>query len=167
MVVSISAISRFIVMRPGSPASWINVLCNAVMIALLGHLLSPFLAAPVLAALSVTIFSMYPGRMRMVGVYFIMVCAVLGPWLLEVLGVLDRTTSIVGNTLVLHFSARSIDSVVFYGGLALFVALILFLPALLANAVGVKGREIKRDVLVQRWQLRQLVPRAATSPSRQ
>ena len=83
------------------------------------------------------------------------------------LGVLARTTSITGNTLVLHFSAREVESVTFYGGLALFVALILFLPALLANAHGVKAREIKRDVLVQRWQLRQLVPCAATSPSRQ
>ena len=92
----------------------------------------------------------------------IMAC-VIGPGLLELAGVLPRTMAISGGALELHTGATTLDP---YGTIVWLVLLVVMsLSAVLVGGRASADRELaaRRELRVQAWQLRQLVPSAAAA----
>src|SRR5205085_12203455 len=84
--------------------------------------------------------------------------AVLIPLALERLGVASSTTTVVGSTLTMQLPATSIDTSVALVGLGGYVAVILFIAALLARIQAHARRPMQRTVQLHAWQLGRLIP---------
>ena len=144
---------------------WMIALGNGALVAVVARMYSPFLIAPALAAMSVMTIVYVPTASwlsRARGMALITIVAVLGPWLLERAGVLSTTTTIDARGIVLNGTGTSGAE-----GPTLLVA-VLYTIALLGAAASMAGqirareRAVKQTMLLQAWQLRQLVPAQGT-----
>ena len=142
---------------------WIIAVSNSITLAVVAHMYTPYLIAPGLAAMSIMAIVFTPTRNRLTtatGMFVMSVLAVLGPWGLELAGVLPTTMSVSKDGLLLSAVALSGE----YQKLTLAMGA-LFVVALMLAAVGISSnmrereRVAKRALHLQAWQLRQLVPR--------
>jgi serine/threonine-protein kinase len=136
-----------------------SVLANLVMIILVVRMSSPFLVGPALAITVATSIATHPTVIRPWLLAGSLIVAVLGPWCLELAGVLSRTTSVAGGAVVLQTSSTSLDPVGTVIALALFVVVSISLGAGVARRLTDDRRAAQRIVQTQAWQLRQLLPR--------
>jgi len=146
--------------RPG-PRPFRLAIGNALLIALVARLFSPFLIAPGIAAVTAMMLTFSPTYRRVGPVLMLtttMALAVVAPWLLELAGVISPTTTLtpVGAIIDapgLHFSVAA--KTVFFS---------LYAIALVAAATGMshamrsEERQNRQRMYTQAWQLRQLVP---------
>src|SRR5262249_33336251 len=86
------------------------------------------------------------------------------PWWLEVLGVISPRAEVSGSDIVLHTVAPSLDTAATLAGIAVYIAGVTHLAALLSRLLDDDRRVVRRTMLLQSWQLRQLVPRTTMSP---
>src|SRR5207247_5560489 len=84
------------------PIARISFALSTLLIALYARMVTPFLAAPCIAVVAAMIVATHPKIARPPVLAIVLVVAVLGPWLLELVGALSETTSITGNTIVLR-----------------------------------------------------------------
>jgi hypothetical protein len=142
---------------------WVIAISNTITLAIVAHMYTPLLIAPGLAAMSIMAIVFTPTRNPLTsatGMAVMSVIAVLGPWCLELAGVLPETMHVDTKGLLLHASAISGR----YEGLSLALGA-MFVVALFLAAVGISSnmrtreRAAKRALHLQAWQLRQLVPR--------
>ncbi|MFN0246570.1 MAG: serine/threonine-protein kinase [Kofleriaceae bacterium] len=142
---------------------WIIAVSNTITLAVVSHMYTPYLIAPGLAAMSIMAIVFTPTRSPLTtasGMFVMSVLAVLGPWVLELAGVLPTTMRV--DTEGLWLSAVAISGE--YEKLSLGLGA-LFVVALMLAAVGISSnmrereRAAKRALHLQAWQLRQLVPR--------
>jgi hypothetical protein len=135
---------------------------TTIFIALIAHMFTPFLAAPGMAAMAAMVIVLTPTRSRITSVVAtaaLLCVAVLGPWVLEQLGVVPVTTTIDEHGVVLHAPALANDEI------STMVVGVLYVLGLVAGAaalaISMKSREhaARRRLHLQAWQLRQLVPR--------
>jgi hypothetical protein len=131
------------------------------MLAFVARIFSPLFVAPGFAAVAAMTIIFTPSKSRIaspLGLVVLMELAVLGPWLLERLDIISRTMSIDAGGV--HLIASGIGP---YEPRSLLVTTI-YVFTLLAIACFVAGvrraheRDTKRQLLVQAWQLRQLLP---------
>jgi serine/threonine-protein kinase len=131
---------------------------NVVMLALLSRIATPFLIAPGLGALIVMVVTAHP-RMGKAWLLCAICCmAMLGPFLLETIGLLDPTTLVVGDGFQLHTAAASLHPTGTLVAISLFIPFVLAVAALLARSNAMRQREAQRVIQLQAWQLRQLMP---------
>ncbi len=122
-------------------------------------LFGPFVLTPVLAAMTVGMFMLE--RDRGEHKWFLLggVATVALPYALELLGVLPRSTQLVGDTLVVHARLAAFDPLptmlVLFGGS---VAAILVIGRTVAT-VTAASRVTRRRLAVHAWHLDQLLPR--------
>ena len=135
----------------------------AALIFLFSRLLTPFLIAPCIGVLTVMSVATYPRVVRPLVLVTIVVAAILGPWLLELAGVVSSTTSIHGETLVLRFSAAAVDPLATMSSLVLYVVVMVPLAGAIAFYLSNARRTAQHAMQMQSWQLQQLVPQPATS----
>jgi len=130
--------------------------CNGMLVAFLGHILSPFLVAPGVAALATmaVVFSPTYDRLRgPVLVAGIFIAAILVPWLAEVVGLLPSTMQFAGDYFIIGPTPLPV----------LAPGMVMYAVALIVTAAGISyaNRRTERDVRerlhLQAWQLRQLV----------
>ncbi len=142
---------------------WVIAVSNTITLAVVAHMYTPFLIAPGLAAMSLMAIVFTPTRNMLTtatALCVMSVIAVLGPWTLELVGVLPSTMSVRKDGILLSAVALSGEY-----PMASLVAGALFVVALLLAAVGISSnmrereRAAKRALHLQAWQLRQLVPR--------
>jgi serine/threonine-protein kinase len=141
----------------------VALVAYVLMIALFSRILTPFLVAPSMAVLTVMSMGTYPKVVRLWLLVVLMLAAVLGPWFLELSGVVSETTAIAGDRIVLHPIATTVDPVVTMIGLTLYVLFMISIGGIVAFSLSNARREAQRVVQMQSWQLQQLVPQATTS----
>jgi serine/threonine-protein kinase len=158
--VSVSVLCVRILAKHTSPVMVsIAIASNALVIAFFSRFLTPFLVAPSLGAITAMWFAIHPRGGRMWALWLAMLAGVLGPWLLELAGVLSPTTFITANRLVLEtHAAERMDPTIALGSLALFTTAMLAMVTVMSRAHARDRQATRRQLQIQSWQLRQLVP---------
>ncbi len=133
---------------------------NALLLALVTRIGSPFLIAPAVAALSTMnlVFSPNYKSPRAAALLAAgLASAVLLPWVLELTGVIPRTFHFTETTMVLEASVVTISAGARNALLAFFVIAIVAAAAGMAFQNRKTERIVRERLHLQAWQLRQLV----------
>jgi eukaryotic-like serine/threonine-protein kinase len=134
-------------------ASWI-VFC--LLLGVISRMFTPFMVAPGLAATSVMMFGLdarTPWRSCIAG----HIAAVLGPWILELTGVLSVTTRAIGGDLLLRSDSVSITMPEAAISLAIYTVALIAIAGALTHQLAIAHRKAVRAIELQAWHLRQLV----------
>jgi serine/threonine-protein kinase len=134
---------------------------SAALVALLARMYSPLLIAPGVAALTGVLMmgsSMFRTRRLLAVSIGVLTLAVVGPFVLEVIGVITPTVELTGDTLVIHDLALDLRPLPTALGLAGFVIGFIGIATLLSWVIGTRDADARRHLQIQAWQLRQLVP---------
>ena len=144
------------------PLTGLVVLGNAVLIALVARAYSPILIAPGLAA-ALAMALVFTPRFSWLGsrtmVAATLILPVIGLWLLEQLGILSPTLSVTPNGVTLTAPAIGTDKAPVLVVGSLYVITLIGAAAIIGETLRLRTRDAHRHLLMQAWQLRQLVPR--------
>ena len=148
--------------RAKKPWTGLVVFGNAALCLLVARMYSPILIAPAFAAV-LAMAMVFTPRFSWVtsglAVAMTMIFAVLTPFALERLGVMSTTISVSNAGVLLTAPAISgTQSAVLAVGV-LYMVLLIAGACAMAETLRVKNRDAKRQLHIQAWQLRQLVPR--------
>ncbi len=152
----------FIQSRAANPRPFLIAVLNAAMIAVVARMFTPFFIAPAIAALiamGIVIAQKMTRLAANIVVGGLLSAAVLVPWLLELADVLSTTTTITANGLVLDGIGIGRTSNATLIVAALYVVLLIGVACTFGDAMRNRERAAKRHILLQTWQLRQLVAR--------
>ncbi len=142
---------------------WGLALSTTILLAIVAHMYTPFLAAPGLAATTVIVVLLSPTRSlltsNVLAMSTLMAIAVLAPWILEQTGTLVSTTSIGADGIHLRAPALAGDQTTTLIVGVLYVFGMIAGGAFLAAAMRARERTARHRLHLQAWQLRQLVPR--------
>ncbi|HEY4177168.1 MAG TPA: protein kinase [Kofleriaceae bacterium] len=141
---------------------WMLGIANGLVLACVSHMYTPFLIAPGLAAMSVMGLLFTPTRSMLSGptaLVIVTIIAVLGPWALELSGVVTRSTSVTPGVISMAAPAIAADVLPVYIVGAAYVVALLVISAGIASQMRDREREAKKTLHLQAWQLRQLVER--------
>jgi serine/threonine-protein kinase len=136
------------------------VLGNSAMVAILARMASPFLIAPSVAALGTMALVFSPTYQRMRGVALLAIsmgAAVLVPWLLEALDVLEPTLSLTADGLAITPPLLDVGDPAKVAVLVLYVVAIVGAAAAMAFQNRRAERIVRDRIHLQAWRLRQLV----------
>jgi len=143
------------------PMTGLVVIGNMVMIGFMACGYSPLLAAPGLAAV-LTMATVFTPRFSWLGsgvaVAASAVTGVFLPLLLELLGVLPRTVSFEGDGVVFHAPAVSTSATPEMITYSIYSFAVIVGAAWIAEVMRTRNRNSHRHLMLQAWQLRQLVP---------
>jgi hypothetical protein len=141
---------------------YLNALRNAGLVAIVAHAYSPLLIGPGLAAATVGALLLtmsYTRPRELIGLVAILSAAVIVPWGLENLGVLQQTMFHTAHGLELATpQLEAMGPVLRDVGVGLYVVGALAATAALGYAMVQRERTSRRALHLQAWQLRQLVP---------
>jgi serine/threonine protein kinase len=135
---------------------------NAILLAVVARMYTPFLIAPGLAAMSAMAILFTPTRSKLTSVpamFAFASTAVLGPWLLERLDVLSVTTTVDAHGILMAPVALAGDETSTLAVAAIYVLALIAAAAGMASGMRTRERGAKRSLMLQAWQLRQLVTR--------
>jgi hypothetical protein len=144
------------------PRPWLTLVTTALLVGLVAQTFTPFLVAPGLAAviaMAIVLSARDPrvsdGRILAA----LMSGAIVIPWLLEVAGVLPATARVRPDEVILdvHWVTRGRDPNMWL--LIVYATALVTSACWMARTIRKRERTAKRQLLVQAWQLRQLVPR--------
>ncbi|HEY5933446.1 MAG TPA: hypothetical protein VIU61_02350, partial [Kofleriaceae bacterium] len=145
--------------RPvSSQMLYLIVAAGFTFVLMTSRVFTPFLVAPGIAAGILLSFCLHPrfGRWWLIAV--VLAAGALGPWLLELAGILDRTMSIRDGALALHPENSELQMPAAEIGLALFTLTLVLITGAIARTTARTLREARRIAHMQAWHLRQLVP---------
>lgn len=149
----------FVARRPATTRMmWAVAVGNATLAALSSRLYGPLLVTPVITCLMAVSLTSYPQLMRRTPVILAMlIVSWITPVVLERLGVLASTWRVVdgevrASSAVITLDAASTAVLIGANVLAIIVT------GLFANALARSRHAAQRDVQVQAWQLRKLLP---------
>ncbi len=156
---AMSAASLWWMRKPGRAFIAAPVIALHIsLIVLINRMFSPFLIAPGLAA--VTAIGVMTGpqyRKRQATFIWLAAClAVVGPWVAEMLGYLDKTIEVFDGGLVIHSDIIQ-ASATFWVLMVLYSVMLIGAAVLLTRGMRVAERNARKQMHVQAWQLRQLV----------
>jgi eukaryotic-like serine/threonine-protein kinase len=139
---------------------------NCLMTMLFSWAATPFLIAPSLGVITAMSLATHP---RVARGWFLALCvctAVLTPLALEWADVLPQSTFVSGATLTLHTpAAAGLDQSTTMLTLVMYVISLLSMSVFLTKFLTRDRRAAQRQVQIQAWQLRQLVPQLSVSSS--
>jgi hypothetical protein len=158
----IDSIVCMLSVRTGKPWPGLVIAGNAIIVVVIALMFSPILIAPGLGAVLAMAGVMTPrfsilGSARLIAV--IMMAAALVPLGLEYLGAIDHTISVTSEGVLFRAPAIASDE-----GPAIVVG-VIYTVGLIAGSAGMaemmrrRARDAYRQIQMQAWQLRQLVPR--------
>ena len=128
--------------------------------ALLARMFTPFLCAPGFVAIglmSVGMSSIARERKVIMTNAVLSIAAVLGVWAAEALGLVSRTTWVVGDTLFLRSPLEGIGQFPVIAAMCVFVVLLIGSSSSIAHAVSSLHYRAREQLQIQSWQLRQLL----------
>jgi hypothetical protein len=134
---------------------------NAVLIAAIACVFSPFQIAPGLAAVTTAALINAPMFQRPRSVIILvlsMLAAVLLPWLGELAGLLPETFAFTDTGTVIHTPELANSAAVRAIGWVTFSTIVLAATTTIGYFVRRTERESQRRLHLQAWHLRQLVP---------
>jgi serine/threonine-protein kinase len=137
---------------------YLSAILNATLIGLICRMVGPFIVAPTLVATTLTAYAAHPRFGRISIIATILAASVAVPWVLELAGVLSPTYSFENGTLVLHSSVLTFQSAPVQLAFAALLITLLAVVALLTRTNARRQRAAARQVELQAWHLRQLVP---------
>ncbi|HEY4055083.1 MAG TPA: protein kinase [Kofleriaceae bacterium] len=144
--------------RISVPRIYINAATNALIIAVVCRFVGPFIIAPALVFTTLMAYAAHPmfGRLRYVSV--ILGAGVVVPWLLEIIGLVPRTYEFVNGQLRIFSSNLTFSSMPVQIGCALLLVALMTVVALLTRVLAVRQRDASRQLELQAWHLRQILP---------
>ncbi|MBA3455518.1 MAG: serine/threonine protein kinase [Deltaproteobacteria bacterium] len=163
VVAGASVVMMLWMRKPGHAVAAVPVMiANLALIVLIARIGSPFLLAPGLAAVTAIGFMTGPAYAKRQAslVVVLTALAVIGPWILEQLGVFASTITVFDGGVTLHTSIIS--------GMASFSVMMITYTAsiIISGVVITRGmrqaeRTARQHMHLQAWQLRQLVAQNA------
>jgi serine/threonine-protein kinase len=163
---TVFTIVSFATPRPRPWRTWATMVANAVIVALFARLIGPFVLPAGMACVTIAVFSTNPHLVRHGKVVFAtFVVAALGPWLLEVLGVLAPSYSIVDRGFLIFSSSLAVNPVPGQLAIAGYVVAVLGVMAMLTFRVSRSNQDARTALELQAWHLRQLMPNDRASRS--
>ncbi len=144
-------------------SGYLAVTANLVMISLLSRIVSPFLIG---AGPATVIVMLLANHRRLINTWLLAgltVLATLAPWLLELAGVLSPRAFVSGDSFILRTAAGDLSSMGALFGLVLYIVVLIGLATLLARIQDNERRGVRRNLQIQAWQLKELIPRQESS----
>ncbi len=167
--VCVAIILDEIFIAPKNPylSGYIAIAGNLAMFALFGWMVSPIVIGPGPAVIMVSLLAAHRRLVRPWLLAFVTAVATLLPWLLELAGVFDTRMSVSGSSIIIETAATQLEPSATLAGLFIYIVALIHLAALIARLSDDDRRKVRRAMQLQSWQLRQLVPRAASKPPRE
>ncbi len=136
----------------------LSMVANMFIVALFAMLVSPFLVAPAIGGLMATLFALHraSGKSVLVGLGFTF--AILGPWILELTGVVSPSLRFTATELVIDPAGSHIVPEVLLPMLGVYVIATMAVAIAMSRSLATVHHESQRQLQMQAWQLRQLVP---------
>ncbi|MCW5804814.1 MAG: hypothetical protein KIT31_20760, partial [Deltaproteobacteria bacterium] len=137
-------------------AGWMAMFMGFGLVALYAHMFGAFLVAPALGVVTAMLLASHPLRLvNSYVLYAIAVAAILAPSLVQL------RVAFTGSDIVIHTAADELDPSVMRAVLLAFVLQLVATGVILARTLTAQRRRASRQLQLQAWQLRQLVPPAA------
>jgi hypothetical protein len=137
---------------------YLNACINAVLIGIVCRIVGPFIIAPTLVTTTMVAYAAHPQLGRMHVVAPILSAGVVVPWLLEIAGVVSPTYRFVDGTLVLMSPVIDLTSQPVQTAFALLLVAFTTVVGVLSRGLAKSHREAARQLELQAWHLRQIVP---------
>jgi serine/threonine-protein kinase len=156
--------------RPPHRRAWITMCASALVIALFGRLFGPFVLPAGMAAVAMAISSIHPHILRHPWIPFVVyLAAALGPWGLEVAGVLVPSYRVERDGYLVMSNILEITPIAGQIAIAGFIASVIMVVGIMCMRLARTSQEVRAQIELQAWHLRQLVPaarlrRPATDP---
>ncbi len=134
---------------------------NALLIGLLGRTFGPSLIAPGIATVTVSALVFgprYERRWMVVAVSALLAAAMVVPWLGELAGWLPETTTWGPDGITMVAPGVRLPGILDAVLLVFTTAAMVFAAAGMSHRMCAADRDLRRKMLMQAWQLRQLVP---------
>jgi eukaryotic-like serine/threonine-protein kinase len=138
--------------------AWITAVLNAIVVAIFGRMLGPWIIAPGLAAITLAFLANHPHLRLTWLLTLIYAAAALGPWALEIAGVIQPTSIPDPRGFIIVPPALEVDVVRGPYLILGWVAGLIFIAGLVGHTVARRRTERESHAATQAWQLRQLVP---------
>jgi len=140
---------------------YLNACINAVLIALVCRMVGPFIIAPTLVMTTLMAYAAHTrfGRIQIIAA--ILIASVAVPWALEAAGVLSETYRFVGGDLVLSSGIVRFTAAPVQLAFAVLLVTLVAVVAVLSRTIATRQREATRQLELQAWHLRQILPAAA------
>jgi serine/threonine-protein kinase len=150
-----------LLVAPKNPylSGYLAITANLAMIALLSRVVSPFLIG---AGPATVIVMLMANHRRLINTWLLAalcVFATLFPWVLELWGVLSAHSFVQGDSFILQTSASSLNQMGALFGLVLYIVVLIGLATLLSRIQDNERRGVRRNLAIQAWQLKELIPR--------
>ncbi|MBS1122377.1 MAG: Serine/threonine protein kinase PrkC, regulator of stationary phase [Deltaproteobacteria bacterium] len=140
---------------------YVNACINAVLIGIVCRMVGPFIIAPTLVTTTLMAYASHPRFGRISILALILSSAVVVPWTLELLGVIEPTYHFDGGALVLASSIVKFSSVPTQIAFALLLVSLVGVVGALSRAIATRHRDAMRRLEIQAWHLRQILPAAS------
>ena len=140
-------------------SGYLAITANLAMIALLSRIVSPFLIGAGPATVIVMLLS---NHKRLINTWLLAgltMVATLLPWALELLGVLSPRAFVTHDAFVLQTGAGGLNEMGALFGLVLYIVVLIGLATLLSRIQDNERRGVRRNLAIQAWQLKELIPR--------
>ena len=153
--------------RPPEYRAWITILLAGSLIVLFGHIFGPFIIPAGIATISMAVSANNPYLSRRGPlVILVFVVAAVGPWALELIGVVARTYRVTPTVWELNSNVLQPDpGIAGQVAIALYMMGVVTVIGILSLRVVRNNRDIRDRLELQAWHLRQLVPSARPSGS--
>ncbi len=140
-------------------SGYLAIAANLAMIALLSRIVSPFLIGAGPATVIVMLLS---NHKRLINTWLLAgltMVATLLPWGLELIGALSPRAFVTGDAFILQTGAGGLNEMGALFGLVLYIVVLIGLATLLSRIQDNERRGVRRDLAIQAWQLKELIPR--------
>ena len=140
-------------------SGYLAIAANLTMIALLSRIVSPFLIG---AGPATVIVMLLANHRRLINTWLLAALstiATLLPWALELVGVLSPRAFVTSDAFVLHTGSGGLNEMGALFGLVLYIVVLIGLATVLSRIQDNERRAVRRNLAIQAWQLRELIPR--------
>lgn len=157
-------VERVIAPRNAFWSGYLAIAANLALISLLAYIINPFLIGAGPGTIMVMVLATHQRLIKTWLLALLAAIATLAPWVLEQVGVLATRSFAEGGRFVLHTAAGELHPLAALIGLTTYVIAMLAAALFVGRAQDNERRGERRSLQIQAWQLRELVPRAETSP---
>jgi len=146
-------------------SGYLAIAANLALMALLAFIINPFVIGAGPGIIMVMVLATHQRLIKTWLLALLAAIATLAPWFLEQLGAFASRTSAEGSIFVFRTAANELLPFPALLALAGYVTAMLAAALFVGRAQDNERRGERRSLQIQAWQLRELVPRAETSPS--
>lgn len=135
-----------------------------MLIGFVCRMVGPFIIAPTLVATTLMGYAAHPRFGRIGAFAAILALSVAVPWALELAGVVSPTYRFEHGDIVLTSSIITFGEAPVQLAFALLMVVLLVVVALLTRMMAERQHAASRQIELQAWHLRQLVPSDSAAP---